>query len=106
MVVFTSVNASTEAPPTNRRRRNRRPLSLEQKELCRQRSRVYYMEHKDKVLAKSKARYEFNRDEERARRREIYALKKALKKQKQKAETAPTNDAPSPNVLSIAYILN
>ncbi|OQR91904.1 hypothetical protein ACHHYP_04247 [Achlya hypogyna] len=61
------------------KRRRRRPLTLEQQELSRQRSRIYYLRHKEKVIAKAKARYDINRDDERARRREVYASKKALK---------------------------
>ncbi|EQC27276.1 hypothetical protein SDRG_14897 [Saprolegnia diclina VS20] len=103
MVLATIATFEAEAPSetTNRRRRHRRPLSLEQKELCRQRSRVYYMEHKDRVLAKSKARYEFNRDEERARRREIYALKKGAKKKQPSATVVET-----PVKSSIQFLLN
>ncbi|KDO20382.1 hypothetical protein SPRG_13764 [Saprolegnia parasitica CBS 223.65] len=35
-----------------------RQLSPEQKEMSRQRSRIYYAQHKAKVLAKLKARYD------------------------------------------------
>ncbi|OQR91901.1 hypothetical protein ACHHYP_04248 [Achlya hypogyna] len=99
MVVFDSTDDAS--PANSSRRRVRRPLSLEQKELCRQRSRTYYMEHKDKVLAKSKARYEFNRDEERARRRAIYALKKAVKKR----ATEPSSELRT-HAHSIQFLLN
>ncbi|EQC32765.1 hypothetical protein SDRG_09737, partial [Saprolegnia diclina VS20] len=49
-----SFGLSASAPQRGRRRQ----LSPEQKEMSRQRSRVYYAQHKAKVLAKLKARYD------------------------------------------------
>ncbi|KDO21656.1 hypothetical protein SPRG_12898 [Saprolegnia parasitica CBS 223.65] len=100
--------AALAMPSAVARRRPRSPLTPEQQEQSRQRSRLYYLKHKDKVIAKAKARYDDNRDDERARRRDVYAIKKAR-------QSLPSTDAscaaevgrePKNNALSIQFLLN
>ncbi|EQC27274.1 hypothetical protein SDRG_14895 [Saprolegnia diclina VS20] len=91
------------------RRRRERHLTSAQKELSRRRSRVYYLKHKDRVLAKSKARYSTNVAEERARRRDMYAKKQAAKEAENGVVTPASSSPAKPraeNALSLRFILN
>ncbi|EQC27275.1 hypothetical protein SDRG_14896 [Saprolegnia diclina VS20] len=90
--------------PSDVARRRRSPLTPEQQEQSRQRSRLYYLKHKEKVIAKAKARYDDNRDDERARRREVYAIKKARQSSPESCAAEVIRE-PS-NALSIQFLLN
>ncbi|KDO20113.1 hypothetical protein SPRG_14593 [Saprolegnia parasitica CBS 223.65] len=90
--------SSLELSATAPQRGCHRQLSPEQNEMSRQRSRVYYAQHKAKVLAKLKARYDLHRDQERARRRALYARNKAIRTMYYQSS--------SPSLHSLAFVLN
>ncbi|KDO20393.1 hypothetical protein SPRG_13775 [Saprolegnia parasitica CBS 223.65] len=80
--------------------RKRRTPSVVQREQNRERARVYYENHRQKVLAKLKLKYEQKRIVIQAKRRERYFQRKMS------LASGCRAPAPEPHRLSLRFILN
>ncbi|KDO17498.1 hypothetical protein SPRG_17039 [Saprolegnia parasitica CBS 223.65] len=85
--------------------KKQRCVSQKQLESNRARSKKYYEEHREHVLAKLRANYLENREKERLRQREKYLRLKARKMhEEQQARAAATS--PLDICLCVSFILN
>ncbi|KDO24883.1 hypothetical protein SPRG_09527 [Saprolegnia parasitica CBS 223.65] len=85
----------------------KRVLTKVQLETNRVRSKKYYEDNRDSVLAKLRLHYIENREKERQRQREKYLRIKARKRAaKEATKTLPSLPTLPCNPLSIAFLLN